>query len=155
MTLHEILSRKGSEVYCINPDATLDHTVCRLVEKNCGSLVVRDKNNSQPMIGIITERDILRACCAEGRAYGNVKVSDVMTRDVVTGSPSDSVNDTMGLMTRKRIRHLPVVESGMLVGMISIGDIVKAQSDRLQLENHCLKSYIQGDSVLARHDETN
>lgn len=143
MTLHEILARKGSEVYSTTPETKLDNVVCRLVEKNCGSLVVRDENNSQPMVGIITERDILRACCANGKKYGDVKVADVMTKDVVTGSPSDSVAETMGLMTQMRIRHLPVVEGGMLVGLISIGDVVKAQFDKLQLENHYLKSYIQ------------
>jgi len=143
MTLHEILARKGSDVYTVGPDVTLDVVVCRLVEKNCGSLVVQDESkNSQPLIGIITERDILRVCCAKKKQYGDVTVAEVMTTDVITGSPSDTVNDTMGLLTRNRIRHLPVVESGMLVGMISIGDVVKAQFDRLQLENHYLKSYI-------------
>ncbi len=143
MTLHEILVRKGSEVYCTTPDTTLDEVVCRLVKKNCGSLVVRDENNSQPMVGIITERDILRACCANKDSYGKVSVADVMSTELVTGSPTDSVSETMGLMTRNRIRHLPVVEGNMLVGLISIGDIVKAQFDKLQLENHYLKSYIQ------------
>ena len=67
-----------------------------------------------------------------------------MTRDVTTGSPDDSVEDTMGLMTELRIRHLPVVEDGQLVGLVSIGDVVKMQHDQLTMENHYLKSYLQG-----------
>ena len=143
MILQEILVQKGSEVYSTGPETRLDDVVCSMVEKNCGSLVVRDENDAQAMVGIVTERDILRVCCGKKELYGGVKVGDVMTTDVIVGSPSDTVNDTMGLMTRKRIRHLPVMENGKLVGMISIGDVVKAQFDKLQLENHYLKTYIQ------------
>ena len=70
-------------------------------------------------------------------------VTDAMSRDPVTGSPSDTVEDTMGLMTERRVRHLPIVDDGRLLGIISIGDVVKAQHDNLTLENHYLKSYIQ------------
>ncbi|REJ66927.1 MAG: CBS domain-containing protein [Planctomycetota bacterium] len=142
MTLREILDRKGRDVYATTPHAKLGEVVCRLVEKNCGSLVVRDEA-TQKMVGIITERDILRVCCAEGASYGEKVVDDVMTRKVVTGAPSESVGEVMSKMTRNRIRHLPVLEGGELVGMISIGDVVKAEADQVQLENHYLKSYIQ------------
>ena len=146
MTLQEILRTKGSAVHAISPDATLAEVVQTLVKHNCGSLVVciYDGCERGRLTGIITERDILRACAAHRESFGNLKVSEVMTSEVITGSPSDSVEDTMGLMTRKRVRHLPIVEQDRLEGIISIGDVVKAQHDQLTMENHYLKSYIHG-----------
>ena len=96
------------------------------------------------MLGIITERDILRACARYRQSLEQLTVAEVMTHDVVTGAPGDSVEDTMGLMTEKRIRHLPVMDGGHLLGIISIGDVVKAQHDQLTMENHYLKNYIHG-----------
>jgi len=146
MTLQEILRTKGTAVHTILPDATLEEVVQKLVKHNCGSLVVcKDQDcNEGRLVGIITERDILRACAAHRGQLDTIKVSDVMTRDVITGSPSDSVGDTMGLLTANRIRHLPIVEHGRLEGIISIGDVVKAHHDQLTMENHYLKSYIHG-----------
>lgn len=145
MTLQDILRAKGSSVLTIKPDATLEDVVQKLVKHNCGSLVVCDDGcDSGRMLGIITERDILRACAAKKVPLTNHKVADTMTKEVITGSPSDSVEDTMGLMTEHRVRHLPVVENQKLLGIVSIGDIVKAQHDSLTMENHYLKSYIHG-----------
>jgi CBS domain-containing protein len=144
MTLRDILHAKGHVVYTIGPDATLADVVQKLVGHNCGSLIVCDAHFPGQMLGIITERDILKACAAHRASLAGLKVTDVMTVDVVTGSPSDSVEDTMGLMTRLRIRHLPVLEDNHLQGLVSIGDVVKMQHDRLTLENHYLKSYLQG-----------
>ncbi|HEX4000101.1 MAG TPA: CBS domain-containing protein [Pirellulales bacterium] len=151
MLLQDILRHKGNAVHTIRPQATLDELVRSLVQRNCGSLVVTESDSSAPMLGIITERDVLRACAAHPGGLGAVKVADAMTIDVTTGSPSDSVEDTMGVMTEERIRHLPIVDRGRLVGIVSIGDIVKAHHDNLTLENHYLKSYINGeeDSVSA------
>jgi CBS domain-containing protein len=146
MNLQDILRQKGSTVYSIRPDATLDDVVQTLVRYNVGSLVVRDGDSSSPMLGIITERDILKACAAIRSSLGQMHVRDAMTEHVATGTPSDSVEDTMGTMTNRRIRHLPVLdEDGRLVGLVSIGDIVKAQHDHLTLENHYLKTYIHGE----------
>jgi CBS domain-containing protein len=143
MTLRDILNSKGSLVHSIDVQASLDEVVQTLVRHNCGSLIVRDaRDTSGRMVGIITERDILRACAAHRDALVTRKVADAMTANLVVGSPADSVEDTMGLMTHKRIRHLPVVEGGELVGMVSIGDIVKLQHDQLSMENHYLKSYL-------------
>ncbi len=146
MTLREILTAKGHEVHTIDLHATLEDVVQKLVSRNCGSLVVVDSASSESgqMIGIITERDILKVCAQHKGPLAGIAVDDVMTRDVTTGSPNDSVEDTMGLMTRRRIRHLPVVEAGQLLGLVSIGDVVKMQHDRLTMENHYLKSYLQG-----------
>ncbi len=145
MNLQDILRHKGSAVYSIRPDATLDDVVQTLVHYNCGSLVVRDGDDSSPMLGIITERDILKACAAIRGSLGQIVVREAMTQSVTTGTPCDSVEDTMGTMTNRRIRHLPVLDDGRLVGLVSIGDIVKAHHDNLTLENHLLKTYIHGE----------
>lgn len=145
MTLQEILRVKGSRVHGIRVEATLDDVVQTLTEHNCGSLVVSERPGDSPgkVVGIITERDILRACAARRGPLDSLKVADFMTRDMVTGTPSDSVEETMGLMTDRRIRHLPILDQGELVGLISIGDVVKALHDQAAMENHYLKSYIQ------------
>ncbi len=148
MTLRDILLAKGNDVQTIGPEATLEEVVQKLVRVNCGSLVVCERagaGDRDRMVGIITERDILRACAKySGRPMASLRVADVMTRDVATGTPADSVEETMGLMTEQRIRHLPIIEDGRLAGLVSIGDVVKLQHQRLSMENHYLKSYIQG-----------
>lgn len=144
MILREILNSKGHTVHTIDSAASLDDVVLKLVRHNCGSLVVYDaKSNTGRMVGIITERDILRACASHKGPLSAIKVLDVMTANVVVGGPEDLVEDTMGLMTEKRIRHLPILEDDQLLGLISLGDIVKLQHDRLTMENHYLKSYLQ------------
>ncbi|HEV3340738.1 MAG TPA: CBS domain-containing protein [Pirellulales bacterium] len=147
MNLQEILRRKGSQVHSISPDATLDDVVQKLVDCNCGSLVVSeqpsDGRGRSRLIGIVTERDILRACASRRGSLDQIKVRDAMSQDLITGSPNDSIEDTMGLMTERRIRHLPILVDDQLAGLISIGDVVKAHHDEVAMENHYLKSYIQ------------
>ena len=144
MNLHEILRRKGSVVFSVDPDATLEDVVQKLVENNCGSLLVCREDSEKPMEGIVTERDILRTTAATKKPLREIRVTEVMSVDLIVGSPNDSIESVMGLLTKNRIRHLPVVEENQLKGMISIGDVVKAQFDELAMENHYLKSYIQG-----------
>lgn len=141
MTIRDILRNKGSQVLSIHPDATLADVVQKLVQNNCGSLVVCDGDR---MAGIITERDILRAV-ADGTPLSQVRVHQRMTTEVVTGTSDDSVESIMGAMTEHRIRHMPILDNQRLVGLISIGDVVKAQHDQLSVENHYLLSYIQGE----------
>ena len=143
MFLRDILNAKGTVVHTIDAEASLEDVVQTLVRHNCGSLVVFEKSSSRRMVGIVTERDILRACAAHKAALSQLRVADAMSPNLVVGSPGDSVEDTMGLMTDKRIRHLPVVEDDQLLGLVSIGDVVKMQHDRLTMENHYLKSYLQ------------
>jgi CBS domain-containing protein len=140
MTLQHILNVKGRQVFTISPDKSLQDVVNMLVDFRCGSLVVCE---GEQMVGIITERDILRACAESPGTLAGITVQQRMTRDVVTCSPDCEVETIMGLMTEHRVRHMPLLEDGRLVGLISIGDIVKAQHDQLCLENHYLKSYIQ------------
>jgi CBS domain-containing protein len=144
MKLADILAHKGHKVHSIRPTASLDEVVQVLVRHNIGSLVVCPEEDCKRVLGIITERDILRACAAHRGSLEAIEVSEVMTVDLVTGAPGDSVEDTMGLLTEHRVRHLPVVENDELIGIISIGDIVKAQHDALTMENHYLKSYLHG-----------
>jgi CBS domain-containing protein len=147
MILEDLLRVKGSAVHRIDPQASLDEAVQALVRHNIGSLMVCREGEScdeAGLLGIITERDILRACASAHRQLTELKVADHMTSRLVTGSPGDQIEHIMGLMTEKRIRHLPVMEGGELRGLISIGDIVKAQHQQMILENHYLKTYIQG-----------
>jgi CBS domain-containing protein len=139
MLVRDILSDKGQTVHSCTPNDSLADVVDLLVGHNIGSLVVME---NEQMVGIITERDILRATAAtRGTLAG--RVQERMTRCPVVVSPRESVADAMCVMTERRIRHLPVVDQGRLVGIISIGDTVKAQHDELCRENHYLKSYIQ------------
>ncbi len=140
MRLRDILQVKGHNVISTRPDATLREAIDKLIENNCGSLVVME---GERMIGIITERDILKAAANTDQPLGSRFVRDHMTSDVLIGTPDDKVTSVMGLMTQERIRHLPVCEQERLVGVISIGDVVKAQHDHLSVENHYLKNYIQ------------
>ncbi|MCY2976873.1 MAG: CBS domain-containing protein [Planctomycetota bacterium] len=140
MRVQEILSRKGDSVYQISPDATLAEAVDRLVNFNIGSLLVSD---GESIYGIITERDIMKVIADSRRPLSEVLVHEQMTSEMVTGEPNDNVNDIMGTMTSRRVRHLPIMDNGRLAGMISIGDIVKAQYELLVVENHYLREYIQ------------
>jgi CBS domain-containing protein len=140
MKIQDILSVKGSAVHTISPEATLADVVQKLVANNCGSLVV---TVDEQMVGIITERDILRACAKNHRGLEERRVAEHMSANLVTGACDDDVEDVMGLLTQRRIRHLPIERDGKLVGLISIGDVVKAQFDQLSTENHFLKEYIQ------------
>lgn len=145
MTLQDILAAKGSQVFTIEPEATLADVVRLLTQHNVGCLLVcrREAGEEKP-VGIITERDLLHAQAAGKGPLERVKVSEVMTTRLITAAPEDAVELVMGLMTTKRIRHLPVLSEGRLVGLVSIGDVVKAQHDLLAAENRFMKDYIQG-----------
>jgi len=140
MYVRDILSDKGKHVHTCSPDDTLADVADLMVGHNVGSLVVMQDDE---MVGIVTERDILRACAATRGPLEFLNVAERMTRCPVVASPNDDVADIMCIMTERRIRHVPVVERGRLVGLVSIGDTVKAQHDELCRENHYLKSYIQ------------
>ncbi|MDE0735166.1 MAG: CBS domain-containing protein [Pirellulaceae bacterium] len=141
MTIRTILQAKGNQVFTTEPQETLSVVVKQLVYHRCGSLLVCQ---GEELVGIITERDILRASAAEEYNLETTTVAELMTSDLVTGTLDDSISETMGLLTERRIRHLPILDDGKLAGIISIGDVVKAQYAKLNIENHYLKSYIQG-----------
>jgi CBS domain-containing protein len=140
MLLKEILATKGTDVLTIEPSATMADAVDTMVSHRCGCLVVC---RGESMVGIISERDVLRAIAGVAKTLDKISVEERMTKEVVTGTPDQNINDTMGLMTKNHVRHLPVLERGRLAGLISIGDVVKAQHQKLAMENHLLMSYIQ------------
>ncbi len=140
MHLSAILQVKGSTVFTIQPTASLADAAKTMVEDKCGSLVVCE---GEQVVGIVTERDILRGCASQNESLDLIHVAKYMTREVIVGAPNDRISDIMGLMTNERIRHLPVLDNGKLAGIISIGDVVKAQHDQLSVENLYLKQYIQ------------
>ena len=147
MKLQDILADKGRTVHHIDSQATLAEAARTLVEYKVGSLLVSPEGDTkgERLAGIITERDILFSCAADNLPLDTTRVADIMTTELITGLPDDAVEAVMGLMTAKRIRHLPVLSEGKLVGIVSIGDIVKAQHGRLAMENRFMKDYIRGD----------
>jgi CBS domain-containing protein len=140
MLLKDILAIKGKHVLTIQVGAPLCDVAKELAKHNIGSLVVCD---GESMVGIITERDILRAVAELGSRLDVVPVKQRMTTQLITASPDDDVEDLMGIMTEKHIRHLPVLAQGQLAGMVSIGDLVKAHQAQVAMENQQLRNYIQ------------
>jgi CBS domain-containing protein len=112
-----------------------------MVTHHIGSLIVLDDQGQ--VIGIITERDILRECTARSEQVKTILVQQVMTKDLIISVPADEVGCVMGVMTQNRIRHLPILDGGRLKGLISIGDVVKAQLEATESENRYLREYIQ------------
>ncbi|HEY3065530.1 MAG TPA: CBS domain-containing protein [Methylomirabilota bacterium] len=142
MTLRDILGIKGSQVHTIGPDQTVLEAVALLVEHRIGALLVQD--GAGAVAGIISERDVLRQCQHHGAELGRLRVREVMTPDLIVCGLADDVEHAMGLVTKHRVRHLPVMDEGQVAGMISIGDLVKACLDEAQSENVMLKEYITG-----------
>ena len=142
MTIQSILNAKGTAVETITPDVPLSTVIDRLHARRVGALVVSE--DGKAVSGIISERDIIGALCRNGAAALDQPVQKVMTAQVVTASRDDSVGEAMAIMTERRIRHLPVVEDGVLCGIISIGDVVKVRIDQAETEAHALRDYIAG-----------
>ncbi|MCG8585472.1 MAG: CBS domain-containing protein [Pirellulales bacterium] len=142
MKVSGILREKGGDVFTTQPEATLEHAIRLLVEENVGSLVVVDPVETRRIVGIITERDILRTVDQQAKELASLRVADYMSTSVKTCTVTDTLDSVMGLMTTHRVRHMPIVEDDKLCGMVSIGDIVKAQHDHLHRENYYLKEYI-------------
>ena len=142
MHVQSILAIKGSAVATIAPSATLGDATAALRDHGVGALVVSD--DGATVAGIISERDIVRALAAHGAGTLGRTVDSAMSRHVVTCAPADTVHSLMELMTGRRIRHLPVVDDGVLAGIVSIGDVVKHRLGELEHENSQLHDYIHG-----------
>jgi CBS domain-containing protein len=142
MKVEAVLAVKGREVATVNPSATLATVAQRLRLEGIGALVVLDGDR---IAGMISERDVVNAFAAYRAETSEIRVGDVMSRDIITCRPEDSLTRVLGLMTRHRVRHLPVLEGGRLAGLISIGDAVKHRLDELELEAAVLRdAYIAG-----------
>lgn len=143
MTLQDILSEKAQkEVIGVPPSTTIREAMETIVRKKIGALVV--KTGEDELVGIITERDILWHLQKDGEPTMKRKVEEIMTRDVVVGIPEDKIETAESFMTTNRFRHLPVMQGNKVVGLISIGDLVKSQLGDLKVENRYLKDYITG-----------
>ncbi|MFY9953795.1 CBS domain-containing protein [Bradyrhizobium sp.] len=136
MTIESILRRKGTNVTTIGPEASIKTAADWLRAKNIGALVVTSEN---AVLGLISEREIVRAFSRYGEATGSMPVKEIMQYGVPTVSPDESVNRVMNLMTRHRVRHMPVLSGGKLAGIVSIGDVVKHRLDDLELETNVLR----------------
>ena len=140
MTVARILAEKGSSVVTVSPDKTLDEVIQILADKRIGALVVAHPDGA--VAGIISERDIMRALARHGGSAFDAPASAHMTADVTTCGKSTTIEEVMTLMTEGRFRHLPVVTDGALVGVVSIGDLVKHRIEELSFERDQLESYV-------------
>ena len=141
-TIDDVLCRKGTAVHTISPGATVFEAIGRMVEHNVGSLLVTDEDGDP--VGIITERDYLRKVALRGRTSQTTAVSEIMTVGIIAVSADDNVDDCLALMTVRRIRHLPVLEHGRPIGLVSVGDLVKQKLSIQRFEIDQLTAYIQG-----------
>lgn len=139
MKIADILRSKGSKVVTVQPEATVKTAIQLLEEFNIGGLVVLD--DTDRIVGMITERDIIRYAACEQPDF-NILVNQIMTTNIILGVPQDDINSVAHTMTEKRFRHLPIIDKGKLVGILSLGDVVKAQRDRYEGEIHTLQLQI-------------
>lgn len=135
MNVENILKQKGPNVATIAPEASIKRAADWLRAKDIGALVV---TRNDAVLGIISERDIIHALSEYGEEVASMQVKDIMTHGLITVALEDDLNRLMRLMTRHRVRHLPVLRDGKLAGIISIGDVVKRRLDDLELETHVL-----------------
>ena len=140
-TVADILASKGGQVFTIESDATVLDAVRKMVESRVGSLIVTD---GEKVLGIFTERDYLCRIVLEGRTSDTTPVVEVTSERLVCIDPGEEVDECMAIMTQERIRHLPVIDQGGLVGVISIGDLVKQVSRERKSEIRYLTDYIAG-----------
>jgi CBS domain-containing protein len=137
MQISDILHHKGTEVVAILPSESLAAAAKKLAQHRIGALVVRDRLGR--LVGMISERDVVTALSQHAAAALNLTVNDVMTPDVVTCKPADAVREIMALITVRRIRHVPVCDGDRLVGIVSIGDVLKSRLDEKELELNMLR----------------
>ncbi|BEV02457.1 CBS domain-containing protein [Novosphingobium olei] len=141
MTIARLIAGRSGEVWRANAEDSVADAIALLAEKRIGAVPVEDQGT--PVAGIFSERDVLYCLRAHGPTALQMKVRDVMTAPVISVAPNDSVLHALGLMTRRRIRHLPVIDGDRMVAFISIGDLVKHRLDSIEAEAHAMRSYIQ------------
>ena len=140
MFVSDILAQKGGLVFTVTPGTSVAQLSQQLSARRIGSMLVLDGDGS--VAGIVSERDLVRALASHGAKAMELEARQVMTRDVVTCDPDDSIDQVMQTMTSGRFRHLPVVRHGELLGLVSIGDVVKARLEEAKHETEALKAYI-------------
>ncbi len=140
----DLLKTKGSDVVTILSGARVADAIEMLIKRNIGALVVVAEKSGEYPVGIVTERDILRATQKGGSKLESLLVADVMSKDLIIAFPSDDLSYVMSTMTKNRVRHLPVMQSGVMVGLVSIGDVIKSLIHEHAHENRMLRDYIEG-----------
>ena len=140
MFVSDILSQKGGSVFTVSPETSVAQVSQQLSVRRIGSVLVLDGEGG--VAGIVSERDLVRALASHGAKALELEARQVMTRDVVTCDPDESIDNVMEIMTRGRVRHLPVVRRGELLGLVSIGDVVKSRLEETRHEAEALKAYI-------------
>lgn len=140
MHVRAIVEAKGGAVVTTRPEATIGDIARLLAERRIGAVIVLD--DAGTIAGVISERDIVTGLAAHGARVVDMKVAELMTRDVILCLPDATIEEVMAMMTNRRIRHLPVVEQGKLMGIVSIGDAVKSRLDEAALEVESLRQYV-------------
>jgi CBS domain-containing protein len=140
MTIARILAQKPAQLISARPDQSLQEAAAILTDKRIGALLVLD--DAGKLVGILSERDIVRICAEQGDKALASPISAAMTAKLMTASPSDTVDNALARMTDRRIRHLPILDNEKLVGLASIGDLVKAKIDEALAEADAMRAYI-------------
>jgi CBS domain-containing protein len=141
MNVKTILAAKGGDIVCIDPTADLTAAAKLLTDRRIGAVVIRGAGDR--LAGILSERDIVRAVSEHGASALTLPVGQVMTRNVVTCSEDDSCASIMEQMTERKFRHMPVMRDGKMVGLISIGDVVKQRVEEIERESEAMREYIR------------
>lgn len=141
MKIRDVIKDKGPEFIAVDSSSFVDLAISKMVDRNIGAILVMEDGN---LVGMFTERDVLKCWVNTRESFDKVKIKDVMSKDIMIVQPEDDLNYAMTIMINKKIRHLPVVENGRVTSVISIRDMVKAQVTNLQAEVHYLRDYITG-----------
>ena len=140
--IREVIDDKGADVFVVRPTNTVYEAIHEMVKHNIGAVIVVSEDGK--LAGIFTERDILKQCVRRSDMLKTTEVESVMTTDLIIGLPDDEVDYLEGIMTANKIRHIPILEDGRIMGIVSIGDLVKSRLKDVQYENRYLKEYIMG-----------
>jgi CBS domain-containing protein len=140
--IKEVLANKGTDVFMVKPTNTVYEAIQEMVSHNVGAVLV--VSDEEKLLGIFTERDILKQCVRRSDLLKTTDVGSVMTTNLIIGLPDDDVDYLEGVMTANKIRHIPILEDGRIIGIVSIGDLVKSRLRDIQYENRYLKEYILG-----------
>jgi CBS domain-containing protein len=142
MRISDVLKRKGDHVVTVEPDQPISRLLDLLAEHGVGALVVSEGASDGAVVGIVSERDVVRRLRTEGAALLDAPVSSIMTRALFTCGPDSTTEDLMVMMTQRRVRHIPVMVENRLSGIVSIGDVVRFRIEELQEERDQLQAYI-------------
>ncbi|MDJ0655034.1 MAG: CBS domain-containing protein [Xanthomonadales bacterium] len=140
-TINQLLDEKGHEVFAVSPESPVYDAIEMMADKGVGALLVMEGDN---LAGVVSERDYARKVILKGKSSRSTQVRDIMTAEVVSVSPHDTVDQCLAVMTQNKIRHLPVLEDGGVVGVLSIGDLVKSVIDDQKHQIQSLEQYISG-----------